>query len=577
MAQAQTVAIPRRVPLVATPQNRDESTSKDAKLVNCYLESQKTKEGTEYWVYKRPGTLGLSRPPAGNANGYGLYNWKGDIYSIFGNKLYKNDVAVSGTVDTTGGVYRFSQCLGAVPKLQLGNGVKAYNYDAVNGLVAILGATTFTAGSFVVGVSYTIISRGTTNFIAIGAADSNIGTTFTATGVGSGTGTAAGPLVITAGSFVIGTEYAILTVGTTDFTLLSAASNTIGVIFTTTGIGTGSGTAVATGANFPSVFCKGWSYLDGTTYVIRPDAGIQGDSINDPTTWDPLNVIIAQIEPDAGVALAKQLVYVIAFKQWSTEVFYDAGNATGSPLGQVQGAYSDYGCLSADSIQKIDGALYWLETNRSSAVQVVAMDQLKADVISTKPIERLLDKLDYSVVYSWQMKHDGHSFYVVTIKNANLTLAFDVREQEWHQWTDENGNYFPIVASTYDSTLRHILQHETNGRLYLADQSYYTDDGVVIHADIITPIFDGGSLAREKQEGALYVLGDQTDGSSLAIRTSDDDYQTWSAADTVDMSLKQPFLPNQGSFSRRAYWLRHSAATPMRICALEHQVDIGTA
>jgi len=47
-----------------------------------------------------------------------------------------------------------------------------------------------TAGNFVVGYQYEIISAGTTNFVSIGAANNNVGTTFTATGTGSGTGTA---------------------------------------------------------------------------------------------------------------------------------------------------------------------------------------------------------------------------------------------------------------------------------------------------------------------------------------------------------------------------------------------------
>lgn len=48
-----------------------------------------------------------------------------------------------------------------------------------------------TAGAFVVGVTYIIRTAGTTNFVAIGAANNNVGTIFTATGVGSGTGVAA--------------------------------------------------------------------------------------------------------------------------------------------------------------------------------------------------------------------------------------------------------------------------------------------------------------------------------------------------------------------------------------------------
>ena len=49
--------------------------------------------------------------------------------------------------------------------------------------------------------------------------------------------------LITAGSFVVGTKYEISTLGTTDFTLIGAASNTVGLVFTATGVGTGTGDA----------------------------------------------------------------------------------------------------------------------------------------------------------------------------------------------------------------------------------------------------------------------------------------------------------------------------------------------
>lgn len=48
---------------------------------------------------------------------------------------------------------------------------------------------------------------------------------------------------ITAGNFVVGSYYEILTVGTTSFTSIGAASNTVGVKFTATGVGSGTGTA----------------------------------------------------------------------------------------------------------------------------------------------------------------------------------------------------------------------------------------------------------------------------------------------------------------------------------------------
>jgi len=48
---------------------------------------------------------------------------------------------------------------------------------------------------------------------------------------------------ITAGGFTTSQEYEILTVGTTDFTLIGASANTVGVTFTATGAGSGTGTA----------------------------------------------------------------------------------------------------------------------------------------------------------------------------------------------------------------------------------------------------------------------------------------------------------------------------------------------
>ena len=49
--------------------------------------------------------------------------------------------------------------------------------------------------------------------------------------------------VQTAGAFVVGVNYTITTIGTTDFTLIGASSNTVGITFTATGVGTGTGTA----------------------------------------------------------------------------------------------------------------------------------------------------------------------------------------------------------------------------------------------------------------------------------------------------------------------------------------------
>jgi len=75
-------------------------------------------------------------------------------------------------------------------------------------------------------------------------------------------------LVVTAGKFAIGTEYTIVTPGTTDFTLIGAADNDIGTQFTATGVGTGTGKALDTTVRFSTTsgtngFDTGFVRFDG--------------------------------------------------------------------------------------------------------------------------------------------------------------------------------------------------------------------------------------------------------------------------------------------------------------------------
>jgi len=467
--QYPSVAQPPRLPLVVVTSNRNESVTKDARLVNCYIEV--TKEG-ELDIYKRPG-LSLNAVIALNQPGRGLFFWQGDSYAVYGSVLYRNGVSVGTGLDTTNGLYKFDSILGATPKLILGNGAKTYAYTVAGGLTANL--------------------------------------------------------------------------------------NSID-------------------SDFPAVVVKGFAYLNGPLYVMQSQAVIWGSAVNSVSVagdWDPLNFIRAQIEPDQGVFMSKQLVYVVALKQWSTEYFFDAGNAVGSPLGSVQGMKVHYGCAHGESVQKIDDVLCFLSTNQTASLQVSMLNQGAFKVVSTPSIDRLLNGINTTTIYSWQLKMNGHSFYVITFKEGNLTLAYDIVQDLWFQWTDANGNYFPIVASSYDSQQRHLLQHESNGDLYYISSTTYKDLATPIVVDIITPIFDGDTY-RRKQLNAMKFVGDQVEGSTLKVRRTDDDYITWSPWRTVDLGAKTPMLTNCGTFKKRAYHLRHEQDLPLRLRAVEVQYDVGT-
>jgi len=72
---------------------------------------------------------------------------------------------------------------------------------------------------------------------------------------------------VNAGSFVIGTEYEITTVGTTNWVAIGASSNNVGIVFVATGAGSGTGVALAVG-----LFQENYNYLtlsSGTTASLQ--------------------------------------------------------------------------------------------------------------------------------------------------------------------------------------------------------------------------------------------------------------------------------------------------------------------
>ena len=85
---------------------------------------------------------------------------------------------------------------------------------------------------------------------------------------------------------------------------------------------------------------------------------IYQSALENAASWSSLEFIGTQIEPDAGVYLAKLNNYLAAFKQYNTEFFYDAGNSSGSILSPVQNAAFKVAAPPKIRSRKWPGLLY---------------------------------------------------------------------------------------------------------------------------------------------------------------------------------------------------------------------------
>lgn len=523
---------PPRIPLVTSMENRGTSVRQDARLVNAFAE--KTGAG-ELHVYKRPGTAVHTTL---SGAGRGVFNWNGDIFAVFGAALYKNGVSL-GAVTATGGNFTFSSTLGETPTLFLKNTTNAYTYNTTDGLDAVAAATTYSVtGDTHTSTTIDGILPNTTGLVA----DASI----------EGSGIAAFTYIVSvdSASAITISEATTSTVNDTPLTIITPGYNAATV--------------------------PGQVYLDATTYVMDSSARIYGSELNDCTTWDALNNLVAQIEPDGGVALAKQLVYVVAFKEFSTEVFFDKANAVGSPLGTVQGAKVNYGCRDAGTVQDLDGTLIWVSKTKNGTLAVHSLDGLKAQQVSHPAVDRLLHASTFTGCYSLAVKLGGHKFYILTLPASNLTLVLEPTSGIWSQWTDADGNYFPFVSAAATSAQEVLLQHEDDGKLYTLSMGNTNDAGSVIPVDIYTPNWDG-QTSRGKYVRRLDFVGDHTPGCVLFVRTNDFDYRAdrWTNYRMVDMGEQRPNLREGGTFSRRAFHIHHIADTALRLEAIEAHLLLG--
>ena len=247
-------------------------------------------------------------------------------------------------------------------------------------------------------------------------------------------------------------------------------------------------------SDFPSFISPGYAYLDGSLYVSNTTytssasgAVIWGSNLNSvdtPTSWDPLNFITAtQMSPEGGEYLTKQLGYVVLLKTGSVEFFYDAGNATGSPLAAAENLYFAIGCANPLTVQKIGETIIWVTTTRDVSYKVVLMENTRPNIISTPAIERILNSVLINdpgsappepTILSWHLVTGGHTFYGLTLKDINLTLVFDLTEKLWYQWTDQDGNYLPVMSVTGGAGVPFLMQVEGGG-VYVWDYQYNAD------------------------------------------------------------------------------------------------------
>lgn len=185
-------------------------------------------------------------------------------------------------------------------------------------------------------------------------------------------------------------------------------------------------------SDYPATTVFGVAYLDGAIYVMDSKGVIYGSDLLTPLSWNALNFITANAEADAGVAIARQLDNIIAFKETSIEFLYDAANPTGSPLGKQPNALLEIGCAASGSIAYSDNTLFFMSQHKQRGRSVMKFVGTTPQQVSNPWVDRILDGDDLATIYAFVVRLNGHVFYFLTLKTSAITLVYDDIMNEWH-------------------------------------------------------------------------------------------------------------------------------------------------
>jgi hypothetical protein len=338
----------------------------------------------------------------------------------------------------------------------------------------------------------------------------------------------------------------------------------------------GSGAAASSLLNaFPvGSLAAGAAYFDTYAVVAGTNGQIYTSNTNDPTTWNGLNYITAQADPDALVGVAKHLNYILSFGTTSVEFFYDAGTYPGSPLANAPSYKIELGCANGNSIVSFQGITAWVGTSNELGTSVYSISGAAPEKISTPFIDRILHNSDLSNLTAYSMRINGHTFYVLTIYDLNVTIVYDFNEKTWCQWTSWSASeqyfkpsYFSAVANTY-----YLLDY-SSGTLYNLSDNNYNDSGLPIYYRVVTDNTDSNTTKRKFYQ-RVEIIGDKIP-AVMQIRHSDNDYKTWSNYRQVDLSKERAQIYQVGAARRRAWEFLCTDNQPLRLLAAEIDFNVG--
>lgn len=335
-----------------------------------------------------------------------------------------------------------------------------------------------------------------------------------------------------------------------------------------------------TSANFPTPHIPTPIFLDGYMFLAKPSTeDIYNSDLDDPSLWTAGNFISAEMYPDTIVGLSKNNNFLYAVGSSSVEYFYDAANATGSPLGRQAPAVQQFGSAALASIVQTEKEVIFIGETDDGGHTVWTIDGFKENEIGIQAIKSALLEADGDVANAraFAIRTGGQKLYVISLPLRTLVYSFDTKM--WSEWQTASGAFTGIYASDGPNGSAYVLDG-ANGHIYIMDEDRFTDAGTPITCTVTSAKLDFDTINR-KWMYRLSIIGDVPDDtlvdSAISVSWSDDDYKTFSTPRTLKFTSDLPAIYQLGQFRRRALKLSYSLPHLLRIETVECDINKGNS
>ena len=349
---------------------------------------------------------------------------------------------------------------------------------------------------------------------------------------------------ITAGSFVVGTSYVITSLGTTNFTLIGAASNTVGITFTATGAGSGDGTAnIVAGGNIPVQTImyqydpldpnpselRDVIYANGVWIAVGDDGTVKTSS--DYLTWTLRNS--GTTNSLKGITFNADTTTFTVVGDNNTIITSDDNGVTWAsesllsvtpPLYDVQGSPFEYGYGPEELVPGLisDDLAMIVTTKPGSTWPIVEYGHSGFNVVSIV----LTPTTELQTQYSFKNVVQYPTQITVQVVNGVTGLAQSLSESQYTiDWVnkvitlDTPLNFLPVDSlriEIYEAGGGNQLVKSNTDVNPIRENSSTGFDEIDLNCNYTAPTYEGGGAIRPGTE-PITVLATETFNSSNRI------------------------------------------------------------